>query len=50
LLVKTIIRRKVTEFCQAGGVNEPPFEDIRDRDQVLTKKELAKYLGTDERR
>jgi hypothetical protein len=49
-LVNTIIRRKVTEFCQAGGVDDPPFENISNPDQVLTQKELAKYLGREDER
>ena len=48
-LVNTIIRSKVTEFCQAGGVDDPPFESISNPDQVLTKKELAQYIGAEEK-
>jgi hypothetical protein len=49
-LVNTILRHKVTEFCQAGGVDDPPFENISSPDQVLTKKELARYLGDEDGR
>lgn len=48
-LVNTIIRTKVTEFCKAEGVEDPKFETVSNPDQVLSKKELAKYLGVEEK-
>jgi hypothetical protein len=43
--VNTIIRTKVTEFCTAGGVEKPEFVTVNNPDQVLSRRELTKYLG-----
>ena len=39
-----IVRAKVVEFCTAGGVTDLTFIKVSAPDQVLTKRELAKYL------
>ena len=44
-IVNTIVRNKVTEFCRAGGVEEPEFVNVSSPEQILTDKQLAKYLG-----
>lgn len=43
-LVNTIIRSKVTEFCAAGGVEKPEFVNVSNPEQVLSRRELSKYL------
>ena len=44
-LVTAVVRGKVIEFCAAGGVSDPPFENVSNPEQILSIKELAKYLG-----
>ena len=44
-IVNTIVRNKVTEFCRAGGVEEPGFVDVTTPEQILSEKQIAKYFG-----
>lgn len=46
----TVIRRKVGEFCMAGGIENPEFVSVSSPDQILTQRELAKYLAPSETR
>jgi len=46
-IVSSVVRLKVIEFCAAGGVPEPEFIKVDSPDQILTKRELAKYLEKD---
>ncbi|MFN0126914.1 MAG: hypothetical protein ACKV19_09565 [Verrucomicrobiales bacterium] len=39
-----IVKEKVIEFCAAGGVHDPLFIKIDSPEQVLTERELAKYM------
>lgn len=41
-----IVKEKVAEFCAAGGVENPIFIKIDSPEQVLTDRELEKYLAT----
>lgn len=47
-IVTSVVRAKVVEFCNAGGVADPQFIKVDAPDQVLTKRDLAKYLGAEE--
>ncbi len=44
-----VLQRNRASNRGAGAAVFPPFENISNPDQVLTKKELAKYLGAEER-
>lgn len=41
-LVQTIVRGKVKDFCQLGGVDEPDFRTVQ-AEQILHTKDLIKY-------
>lgn len=41
-LVQTIVRAKVREFCQMGGVDDPEFRTVQ-AEQILQTKDLIKY-------
>ena len=45
-LIDLITREKVTEFCVAGGLESPEFIEVYFPDQILTRRELSKYLPT----
>jgi hypothetical protein len=44
-----LVRAKVVEMCAMGGVDDPQFIDVHTPQQILTRKEMAKYFpaGTD---
>jgi hypothetical protein len=44
-IVNTLVRAKVSEFCAAGGVNEPQFVTVNSPDQVLSGGALLRMLG-----
>jgi hypothetical protein len=44
-IVNTVVCSKVKEFCHAGGADEPEFVQVSSPEQILTEKQLAKYLG-----
>ena len=44
-IVTPIIRSKIVEFCAAGGVQDPQFITVNSPEQILTEREVAKYMG-----
>jgi len=48
--ITRLVRGKIEEICAAGDVSESEFIKENSQDQVLTDKELAKYLGAEEKR
>jgi hypothetical protein len=46
-IVNAIVRAKAKEFCVAGGVSEPTFREVKNPSQILSERELVKYLGVE---